>query len=76
MPEAERVLAERVHAIVTESAPPLSPETWYGMPAYAKDGKVVFFFRSAHKFKGGTRFSASTTARTSTTAPCGRSRSR
>jgi uncharacterized protein YdhG (YjbR/CyaY superfamily) len=51
MPEADRVLAERVHAIVTESAPDLSPKTWYGMPAYAKDGKVVFFFRSADKFK-------------------------
>jgi uncharacterized protein YdhG (YjbR/CyaY superfamily) len=51
MPEADRVLAERFHEIVTESAPALTPKTWYGMPAYAKDGKVVCFFRSADKFK-------------------------
>jgi uncharacterized protein YdhG (YjbR/CyaY superfamily) len=51
MPEADRVLAERVHAIVTASAPALEPKTWYGMPAYAKDGKVVCFFQSADKFK-------------------------
>ncbi len=47
----DRALAERVHAIVTASAPDLSPRTWYGMPAYAKDGKVVCFFQSAQKFK-------------------------
>ena len=47
----DRALAERVHAIVTASAPGLSPRTWYGMPAYAKDGKVVCFFQSAQKFK-------------------------
>jgi uncharacterized protein YdhG (YjbR/CyaY superfamily) len=51
MPEADRVLAERLHAIVKASAPDLSPKTWYGMPAYAKDGKVVCFFQSAAKFK-------------------------
>jgi uncharacterized protein YdhG (YjbR/CyaY superfamily) len=51
MPEADRALAERVHAIVKASAPALSPKTWYGMPAYAKEGKVVCFFQSAHKFK-------------------------
>ena len=51
MPPADRALAERVHAIVKASAPELSPKTWYGMPAYAKDGKVVCFFQSAHKFK-------------------------
>ncbi len=51
MPKADRVLAERLHAIVKESAPDLSPKTWYGMPAYARDGKVVCFFQSAHKFK-------------------------
>jgi uncharacterized protein YdhG (YjbR/CyaY superfamily) len=51
MPEADRVMAERLHAIITASAPALSPKTWYGMPAYAKDGKVVCFFQSAHKFK-------------------------
>ena len=51
MPERDRVLAERIHAIVTASAPELSPKTWYGMPAYARNGKVVCFFRSAAKFK-------------------------
>jgi len=44
-------MAERIHAIVKASAPNLSPRTWYGMPAYAKDGNVVCFFQSAHKFK-------------------------
>src|SRR3954470_11711860 len=51
MPEQDRAIAERVHAIVKASAPELSPRTWYGMPAYAKDGKVVCFFQSAQKFK-------------------------
>ena len=51
MPKADRVLAERVHAIVKDSAPDLAPRTWYGMPAYAKGGKVVCFFQSADKFK-------------------------
>jgi uncharacterized protein YdhG (YjbR/CyaY superfamily) len=51
MPEPDRAMAERLHAIVKESAPFLSPRTWYGMPAYAKDGKVVCFFQSAAKFK-------------------------
>jgi uncharacterized protein YdhG (YjbR/CyaY superfamily) len=51
MPEADRAMAERIHAIVKASAPELSPRTWYGMPAYAKDGKVVCYFQSAHKFK-------------------------
>jgi uncharacterized protein YdhG (YjbR/CyaY superfamily) len=51
MQEADRVMAERLHAIVKASAPDLSPRTWYGMPAYAKDGKVVCFFQSAQKFK-------------------------
>jgi uncharacterized protein YdhG (YjbR/CyaY superfamily) len=51
MPKADRALAERLHAIVKASAPALSPRTWYGMPAYAKDGKVVCFFQSAQKFK-------------------------
>jgi uncharacterized protein YdhG (YjbR/CyaY superfamily) len=51
MPEADRAIAERVHAIVRANAPDLAPRTWYGMPAYAKDGKVVCFFRSAEKFK-------------------------
>jgi uncharacterized protein YdhG (YjbR/CyaY superfamily) len=51
MPEPDRAKAERLHAIVKASAPALSPRTWYGMPAYAKDGKVVCFFQSASKFK-------------------------
>jgi uncharacterized protein YdhG (YjbR/CyaY superfamily) len=51
MPEPDRAMAERLHAIVTASAPALSPKTWYGMPAYARDGKVVCFFQSASKFK-------------------------
>ena len=51
MPKADRVMAERIHAIVKTSAPDLAPRTWYGMPAYTKDGKVVCFFQSAHKFK-------------------------
>jgi uncharacterized protein YdhG (YjbR/CyaY superfamily) len=51
MPEPDRAMAERVHAIVSASAPDLSPKTWYGMPAYAKGGKVVCFFQSADKFK-------------------------
>jgi uncharacterized protein YdhG (YjbR/CyaY superfamily) len=51
MPGPDRALAKRVHAIVKASAPALSPKTWYGMPAYAKDGKVVCFFRNASKFK-------------------------
>jgi uncharacterized protein YdhG (YjbR/CyaY superfamily) len=51
MPEPDRVKAERIHAIVQAAAPELSPRTWYGMPAYAKDGNVVCFFQSAQKFK-------------------------
>ena len=51
MPAPDRAMAERLHAIVKTSAPALSPRTWYGMPAYAKDGKVVCFFQSAQKFK-------------------------
>src|SRR5262245_24518232 len=51
MPKPDRDMAKRLHAIVKTSAPGLSPRTWYGMPAYAKDGKVVCFFRPAHKFK-------------------------
>lgn len=54
MPDADRFLAERVHAIVREHAPDLAPRTWYGQPAYAKDGAVVCFFQAASKF--GTRF--------------------
>jgi uncharacterized protein YdhG (YjbR/CyaY superfamily) len=51
MPAPDRTMAERLHALIKASAPALSPKTWYGMPAYAKDGKVVCFFKSADKFK-------------------------
>jgi uncharacterized protein YdhG (YjbR/CyaY superfamily) len=51
MPPSDRVMAERIHAVVKASAPDLSPRTWYGMPAYAKDGKIVCFFQAADKFK-------------------------
>ena len=54
MPEPDRVMAERIHAIVKATAPDLSPKTWYGMPAYAKGDKVVCFFQSADKF--GSRY--------------------
>jgi uncharacterized protein YdhG (YjbR/CyaY superfamily) len=50
MPEPDRTMAQQLHAIVKESAPVLSPKTWYGMPAYAKDGKVVCFFQSGQKY--------------------------
>ncbi|MBX6773232.1 MAG: DUF1801 domain-containing protein [Chloroflexi bacterium] len=51
MPEPDRTMAERLHALIKATAPDLSPRTWYGMPAYAKDGQVVCFFQGAHKFK-------------------------
>jgi uncharacterized protein YdhG (YjbR/CyaY superfamily) len=51
MKEPDRAMARRLHEIITASAPALSPTTWYGMPAYARDGKVVCFFQSAQKFK-------------------------
>ena len=51
MPDRDRILAERIHAIVTQTAPDLDVKTWYGMPAYARDGKVVCFFKPAEKFK-------------------------
>ncbi len=51
MPESDRVIAERLHALIKAIAPDLSPRTWYGMPGYAKDGKVVCFFTAAAKFK-------------------------
>jgi uncharacterized protein YdhG (YjbR/CyaY superfamily) len=51
MPKSDRIMAERIHAIVKASAPSLAPKTWYGMPAYARDGKVVCFFQAADKFK-------------------------
>ena len=55
MPDDERVMAERIHAIVSAVAPQLDPKTWYGMPAWARDGKVVCFFKPASKF--GARYS-------------------
>ena len=51
MPPTDRAMAKQIHAIVTANAPDLLPKTWYGMPAYAKDGDVLCFFQSAHKFK-------------------------
>jgi uncharacterized protein YdhG (YjbR/CyaY superfamily) len=51
MPQPDRGLAERIHALVRETAPDLAPRTWYGMPAYAKDGKVLCYFQAASKFK-------------------------
>ncbi len=51
LPQSDRTMAERLHAIIKANAPALSPKTWYGMPAYAKDGNVVCFFQSAQKFK-------------------------
>ena len=51
MPGLDRAMGERLHAVIKASAPALSPKLWYGMPAYAKDGKVICFFRSAQKFK-------------------------
>jgi len=51
MPEPDRTMGKRLHAVIKASAPDLAPKTWYGMPAYAKDGKVVCFYRGAHKFK-------------------------
>ena len=56
MPEPDRALGERLHAVIKASAPALSPRLWYGMPAYAKDGKVVCFFQSAQKFN--TRYAS------------------
>src|SRR5271157_2144599 len=51
MPEPDRAMGKRLHAIIKTSAPALTPRLWYGMPAYAKDGKIVCFFQSAQKFK-------------------------
>lgn len=51
MPASDRVMAERIHALVKATAPDLTPKTWYGMPAYARDGKIICFFQAADKFK-------------------------
>ena len=76
MPEPDRALGERLHAIIKASAPALSPRLWYGMPAYAKDGKVVCFFRDTQKFKERYMTLGFNQRRTSTKAPCGRPPSR
>ena len=77
MPKPDRVMAKRLHAIVTASAPDLSPKTWYGMPAYAKDGERSSATSKARtSSRRGTRRSASAPRRTSTKAPCGRPPSR
>jgi len=55
LPDADRAMAERLHALIRKAAPELTPRTWYGQPAYARDGKVVVFFQPATKFK--TRYS-------------------
>ena len=76
MREPDRGMAKRLHAIDKASAPALSPKTWYGMPAYANDdGKVVCFFQPRRSSRRDTRRSASAMRRTSTKAPCGRTRS-
>jgi uncharacterized protein YdhG (YjbR/CyaY superfamily) len=76
MPERDRAMAERLHAIIKASAPALSPRTWYGMPAYAKDGNVVCFFQSAHKFKVRYATFGFSDKANSTKELCGRSPSR
>jgi hypothetical protein len=76
MPETDRAIGERLHAVIKASAPALAPRLWYGQPAYAKDGKVVCFFQSAQKFK--TRYATlgfMHEARLDE-APCGRPPSR
>jgi hypothetical protein len=70
--EPDRSLATRLHEIILEAAPELAPKTWYGMPGYAKDGKVLVFFQGADKFKTRYATLGSTTTRGSTTAACGR----
>jgi uncharacterized protein YdhG (YjbR/CyaY superfamily) len=76
MPKADRTMATRIHKIVKASAPDLTPRTWYGMPAYAKDGKVVCFFQSAAKFKSRYATFGFNDSANSTRAQCGRPHSR
>ena len=79
MPESDRVLGERLHALIKASAPVLSPKLWYGMPAYAKDGRVVCFFQAAQKFNSRyATFGFNDVANLDEGAmwPCGRSPSR
>ena len=68
LPEDDRQIAERLHALVKDVAPDLAPRTWYGMPAYEKDGKVLCFLQAASKFKTGMRRWGSATRRRSMTA--------
>ena len=72
LPTTDRALAEKLHVLVTEAAPELAHKTWYGMPAYFKEGKVLCYFKAASKFKTGMPSSASRTPRSSTTEPFGR----
>ena len=76
MPQPDREMAERLAAAIKAGVPELSPRTWYGMPAWTKDDKVVCFFQNASKFRPGTRRSASATRRSWTTATCGPARTR
>ena len=72
LPTTDRALAEKLHVLVTEAAPELAPKTWYGMPAYFKDGKVLCYSRRPRSSRPGTPRSASRTPRTSTTERSGR----
>jgi uncharacterized protein YdhG (YjbR/CyaY superfamily) len=72
MPEPDRAMATLLHALIKASAPALSPKTWYGMPAYARDGEVVCFFQSAHKFKSRYATLGFNDKANLTKAPCGR----
>ena len=72
MPATDRAMAKKLHAIVKASAPALSPKTWYGMPAYAKDGKVVCYFQSAEKFKSRYATLGFNDEANLDEAPCGR----
>ena len=76
MKGSDRAMAKRLHAIVKASAPALWPKTWYGMPAYAKEGQVVCFFKSVGKFDSRYATFGLRKQRISTKAPCGRPRSR
>ncbi len=76
MPEPDRAMAERIHAMIKAVAPELSPRTWYGMPAYARDGNVVCFFQAPGSSRRDTQRSASATRPTSTKVLCGPSPSR
>ena len=75
MPDADRVIAEKLHEIVTTTTPGLLPKTWYGMPAYARDGKAVVFFKPAAKFNVRYAEVGFNEPRAATTATCGPRRS-